>query len=456
MSIIKNIFKNFNLNWLLALIVISVTWVNLNHERWLHKNVIEQDVANYYAYLPASIIEHDLTLSFLNHPNHQHKDEKYWPNKAPNGNYVIKMSMGMALSYLPFFLLAHGFAHVFNYSTNGFSEPYQFAILFSSLFYFILSVFFLVKILRLYFNEKIVLLTIFCLSFATNIFYYLTLGAGLSHIFSFALMSVFIFYSLHWQQHQSFKTAIIIGCLIGLLTLVRPINALAFLFFFLFNFQSIISGKKIVLPIVLQFFVMALMALILFSPQLFYWKWLTGDYLFNSYVGEHFYFNNPHFIAGLFSFRKGWLIYTPIMSFSMLGFLFLKNKLKHILIPLIIFTGIYLYVCFSWWCWWYGGSCGQRALIDIYPFLALPFAAFIERFSKSPAFLKRTLYVLISCFTFLNLFQTAQAKYNILHYDSMTRANYLQIFFTMTTKPDREHYLLHPNYEKAKRGEEEY
>jgi hypothetical protein len=48
-----------------------------------------------------------------------------------------------------------------------------------------------------------------------------------------------------------------------------------------------------------------------------------------------------------------------------------------------------------------------------------------------------------------------QSKYNILHYDSMTWENYREIFFTATTKPDREKHLKHPDYEKALRGEEE-
>jgi hypothetical protein len=48
-----------------------------------------------------------------------------------------------------------------------------------------------------------------------------------------------------------------------------------------------------------------------------------------------------------------------------------------------------------------------------------------------------------------------QAKYNIIHYDSMTKESYLKVFFTTSKTADRENYLSHPNYEKAKRGEDE-
>jgi hypothetical protein len=103
-----------------------------------------------------------------------------------------------------------------------------------------------------------------------------------------------------------------------------------------------------------------------------YWKYITGELFFNSYVGEQFYFNNSHVLKGLFGFRKGWLIYTPIMLFSILGIYFLRNQLKHFFASISITLFIYIFVIFSWWCWWYGGSFGQRAMIDIYPLLAIP------------------------------------------------------------------------------------
>jgi len=444
---------------LFILVAIVITWVNLNHERWISKTVIDHDVVNYYSYLPAVFIEHDLSLSFLNDCKHKHQGERYWPNKTPNGNYVIKMSMGMSLSYLPFFFMAHIYAKLFNYEPYGFSEPYQFAILISSLFYFIIGLYFLQKILSNYFNNNIILFSIFCLCFGTNIFWTLTLGAGISHPVNFMLMAIFLHYTIHWKIDSSYKTSLLLGILIGLLTLIRPINILASLFFIFFHFNKLYQfhfNKNSIRPLLKHFIIIGFFALLVFSPQLIYWKYISNQFLFNSYVGEHFYFNNPHIIEGLFSFRKGWLVYTPMMLFSLIGLFFLKDKLKAFTIPIILFLVIYIYVCFSWWCWWYGGSFGQRALIDVYPFLAIPFAAFLQKLSHASKILRKSLYFIIFFFIFLNLLQTAQAKYNILHYDSMTRANYFEVFFTMTKKPDREKYLLHPNYEKALRGEDEY
>jgi hypothetical protein len=199
---------------------------------------------------------------------------------------------------------------------------------------------------------------------------------------------------------------------------------------------------------------LALIGFLVFLPQMIYWKFATGNYMFNSYVGEGFFFDNPHILKGLFSFRKGWLLYTPVMVLSLAGMIYLWNKVRSVSLAVWVLFGLYLYVVFSWWNWWYGGSFGQRALIDLYPVLAIPFAAFLLHATESARKYKAIVIVFISLCTLLNFFQTIQAKYNIIHFDSMTRESYFRYFFSTTKSPDREQYLDHPDNEKALRGEE--
>lgn len=451
--------KNFNIKWILALTFISVIWVNLNHERWKSKDVITHDIMNYNSYLPALFYEKDLLLSFLADTINQNIESRlYSPNHTPQGKPVIKMSMGMAITYFPFFILAHIYSKIFDYPANGFSEPYHFAILFSSLFYYLIGLLFLWKILRYYFSEAISSLTLICLTFGTNVFAYLTLGAGMAHPINFSLTAIFLFYTLQWHQHPGIRTAVLIGCVGGFLTLVRPINILVFIFFFLYDIKSLaeVTAKiKWLNSYKFHLLTIFLFVFLIFTPQLIYWKYVTGQFLFNSYVGEHFYFNKPHIFKALFGFRKGWLIYTPIMLFSLGGFFLLRDELKKFKLALTVFLLVYLYVAFSWWCWWYGGSFGQRGLIDIYPLLAIPFGAFLLKVETQTILVKKCVYSLLTFFILLNLFQTMQAKYNIIHYDSMTRKNYFEVFFTTTKKPDREKYLKHPDYQKAMKGEDE-
>ncbi|MDI1355957.1 MAG: hypothetical protein PSX36_13630 [bacterium] len=444
---------------ILWLVFISVTWLNFNQERWLHKEVISNDVNQYYSYLPAFFYENDLSLSFLKDSlNVGLETRHYAPNATPEGHPVIKMSMGMALGYLPFFALAHAYATFFHYDVNGFSVPYHFAIQFSSLFYFLFGLYFLTKLLRYYFDEKIIALTLFLLSFGTNVFYYLSVRAGNVHTFDFFLVSAFLYTVVKWLLHQKTHMAVIGGTLLGLLTLTRPINLLFIVVVVLYDVKTpaqlwaklkLCYGQKLQLILALVCF------LIVVLPQLLYWQCVSGHFLFNSYVNEHFFFNHPHVLKGLFSFRNGWLIYTPIMVISLEGLFWLRKYAPAFLFVLPVFVGIYIYVIFSWWCWWYGGSFGQRALIDLYPILAIPFSAAlseIRSYSKTP---RTVAYSILTTLVLLNLFQTMQAKYNIIHYDSMTRANYFRVFLTTSGKSDREKYLQHPNYARAQKGEDD-
>lgn len=437
-----------------------MTWVNFNITRWQKGNIINHDVNNYYSYLPAVFIEHDLSLSFLDDTlNKQQEARFYWPTKLPNGNKVIKGNMGMAITYLPFFTAAHMYCKLVNEPADGFSDPYHFAIQFSSLFYYLIGLLYLIRILKLYFNNRVIFITLLSITFGTNVIYYLTNGSGMAHPPDFGLIAAFIYYCIKWHKHQTFKFAIIIGLIGGLITLIRPINILVFLIFFLYNVNSIKDlNKKIkfFLGHYKQMLLVALCAFLIYLPQLLYLKWVTGNFFFNSYVGERFYFTHPHIMDGLFSFRKGWLIYTPIMIFSLIGFYYLHKTNKPFFTSLLIFTLLYLYLVFSWWCWWYGGSFGQRGLIDIYPILALPFAAFISKVELFKGIKKLSIHLLMILFILLNIFQTMQAKWNTIHYDSMTKEAYFDAFLRLTKNPEREKFLKHPDYDKAMQGIDEY
>ena len=452
--------KQLNTNWIIVITLISITWVNFNITRWQKGNIINYDVNSYYCYLPATFYEQDLSLSFLDDTLNFARDQRYyWPNKDALGHKIIKVNMGMAITYLPFFAAAHVYCKLTNQETNGFSDPYHFAIQFSSLIYFLIGLVFLLRILKLYYSNLVVIITSLAIIFGTNIIYYLTNGSGMAHPVDFALIAAFIYFTIKWHQTPNIKLTFIIGFLFGMITLVRPINVLVFLIFFLYNVNSLKDFKhkiNLLLQHYQHILIIALCGILIYLPQLIYFKWVSGSFFINSYVGERFYFLNPHIIDGLFSFRKGWLIYSPIMLFSLAGIYYLRKTTKAFFSTTIVFASIYLYLVFSWWCWWYGGSFGQRALIDIYPLLALPFAAFIAHIETGSLIKKRFCYTVIILLILLNIFQTMQAKWNTIHYDSMTKEAYFDAFLRLTKNPEREKFLKHPNYQRAMQGLDEY
>ena len=149
----KKNMRNFFLNYAYSKVVIVVIFlcqvlVIFNISPWKNAErenaLINWDVTSYYSYLPAVFVHEDLAFKFLETDtiNYEAKHQ-FWPETAPNGNKVIKTTMGMAFLYSPFFFVSHLYAHFSeNYNANGFSKPYEVSLAFSCVFYFLGCIFF--------------------------------------------------------------------------------------------------------------------------------------------------------------------------------------------------------------------------------------------------------------------------------------------------------------------------
>jgi hypothetical protein len=289
------------------------------------------------------------------------------------------------------------------------------------------------------------------------LFFYGSVHGAMAHVADFMLAAMFIYFSIHWINAPNLNNSVKLGMVGGLLVLIRPINLLFFLFFMLFRVVTkadFVNRIKLFITNYKYLLLIAVIGVLCFTPQLLYWKHITGHFFFNSYVGERFYFDNPHILEGLFGFRKGWMIYSPIMIFSLVGMVLLFKKHNDFALPLLGLTVIYVYIVLSWWCWWYGGSWGLRAMIDVYPFLAIAFAVYLQRVYRFTTRIKRTAISVLLILVIWNLFQTLQYRWGIIHYDGMTREAYFDALFRITKSPDLEKLIKIPDYEKAKRGEE--
>ena len=420
----------------------------------VEKKLIFWDVLEYYSYLPATFIYGDLKLKFTEDPN-VFWQNKFWPQTAPNHNKVFKMTMGMSIMYSPFFFMAHGIAKLFHLQADGYSVPYVFALLFSSLFYLTLAFFVLRKILLRWFNDVVTALTIVCIGLGTNLFYYSTIEAAMSHAYNFSLFVFFIYFTISWYEKQLLRTTIFLGLTGGLIVLIRPTNIIIWIFFLLLYITKpsdlVIRTRLLLKQYLKLLLIAACFALVLF-PQLLYWKIVTGSWIYYSYNNEGFFFNHPRIIEGLFSYRKGWLLYTPIMTFAIIGIPLLYFKLKELFIPVLIFTLLNIFIIFSWWTWWYGGCFGQRAMIDSYALLAFPLATFISLFWKRRLYLKIISIFIVTLFVCHNLFQTSQYYYGAIHFDSMTKKAYWSSFGHIKPHGYFYNYLESPDYEKALKG----
>lgn len=449
-------FRFLSLTKIAFLIIFSVyLFIFFKVQKYNDNEFIIWDAKIYYAYLPSIFIYNDVTLKFTD--GNPDLKNRLVSDVLSNGNYINKMTYGVALFASPFFFIGHFAAKVFGFEANGFTKPYGIAIFLGSIFYFLAGIYFISKVLLNYTTQLITSIVILCISFGTNVFFY-TIHEGLmSHVYSFFLFAFFIYLTLKWHSDLKIFKSIVIGLVFGAIVLIRPINGLIILFFVLYQVTSFEElSKKIFffLKNYLHLFIIIFATFLVLIPQFLYWKLITGDFIFYSYQNEKFFFNSPFILEGLFSYRKGWLLYTPLAGLCILGFIYLKSNFKDFVfsIPIIIF--LIIYITFSWWCWWYGGCFGARNMVEYLPILAIPFAALIQNWSYSVS-KKIILLFLLPFFIYLNIFQTFQYKASYIHWDSTTKATYNAVFLS-NKKYFNPYDLKSPNYNNAKRGIDEY
>lgn len=448
------VFKNAPV-YAIVFIMAAVMAFKFSVTAW-QKKVIEHDVISYYAYLPAVVIHHDIALRFADE-NPTEYQSHFWPVKTAEGNNVIKTTMGMAFLYAPFFMAAHLYETAAGLDAQGFSASYHAALSFAALAYLLLGLIFLRKILLQWFSPLSTALTLLLVVFATNLFHYVSREPGMSHTYSFGLIALFVWLNMQWLKNPRTGHSIMLGALAGLIVLIRPTNGLVLLFPLLWNVsnrhdavQRLVFFRKNVTKIVLAAFA----AFVIWIPQLLYWKMQTGQYFFNSY-NEHFYFSNFHVFDALFGYRKGWFVYTPVMLIAVAAIFFMHRSIRKIQLLYVLFVTVFVYVTFSWWCWWYGGGYSARPMIDIYAIMALPLATVVHRGVNAGKWLRWLTLIFVLMFVAHGYFQTIQYKNGAIHYDSNTKQSYWDSF--LRSKPSSVFYFLlqQPDYENAILGNDE-
>jgi hypothetical protein len=301
-----------------------------------------------------------------------------------------------------------------------------------------------------------VAITLLIIGLATNLRWYTYSEPLMPHAYNFVLFCIFLFLTEKWYEKKKWSTTIFMGLLVGLIALVRPTNGIVVILFLLYNItnlKDIQTRVQLFLKNYKKVIVMTVCAILVWVPQLLYWKSITGNWLFYSYANnERFFFNNPHILSVLFGFRKGWLIYTPVMIFALIGVGMLWKTHKKYFYPTVLFLVINIYIVSSWWCWWYGGGFGLRAFVDSYAVLAIPLAAFLAWLAHQKLRIRIPLIVVVSAITLLSAFHTIRYHYGSIHWGNMTKEAYFDSFWRVRPSEKFDSLLFEPDYQAAKEG----
>lgn len=404
--------------------------INWGKNKWV--DIIESDAKGYYAYLPAIFIYHDLNFGFfdkIEKEKYYNKNLYYDYRSGANGKVINKYYCGTALAEMPFFLLAHFIASFFGFEADGYSMPYPVLISIGALFYLFIGLLYLRNTLALYgigeWQKSLILLSAV---FGTNLFYYTIGEPGMSHVFSFAFISMFVFYSKKYFIEHEKKTIVVLALISGMVVLIRPVNLLVFsLLPFLAGSYGNLKQGVIRLFKEKNHFILSLVAFAaIISIQLLVYKISTGNFMIYSYGGENFDFFAPHITDILFSYKKGLFLYTPVYLLSLTGLFFFGKSSTFEFCSWLFFFILITWVFSSWWMWYYGGSFSSRVYVEYIPAFMILLAVSLEKIE-----LKTLKYFFVSIIVFLIIVcqvQTYQYRYYQIHWSEMTKEKYRDAF----------------------------
>ena len=272
---------------------------------------IRSDGEGYYAYLPAMVLQGDPSFATLAEGRFG-GDFPYWTHifKHPEtGRYLNTYNIGVALLMLPFFVVSHFLTFLFqsppggftwwrfNHPMDGYSFFYQHGAGLSGIFYFLCGLTVLKKAMERYFSAGTILASLSAILFGTSLFNYGVGETVMSHAYTFFLVSALLYLVPAWNMEPGSKRwSVLLGAVCGFLVLVRTLNIL---FFVLFAFFGVYTLRGLVDRGLLfwrhrrSLFLMGMMMLLVFTPQLAMWKYSAGSFFVNSYR-DYFRFTSPH------------------------------------------------------------------------------------------------------------------------------------------------------------------
>jgi hypothetical protein len=264
----------------------------------------------------------------------------------------------------------------------------------------------------------------------------------MAHPYLLFLFALLIRATQRWYEQPTARRSALLGFSLGMIVMCRVPEVIAVLiplFWGAGGNRFSLWGRHVPLvALAVLVFVVTLL------PQLFYWKWMSGQWIFNSYQGEQFYWSDPQILNGLFSFQNGWLVYTPVMGLSLVGIFFLRRYAAAAFWPVLLLWPLHTYIIYSWWCWQYINGFGSRPMVDVYPLLAFPLAALIA-FAWENVWSRLLTSIMLAAFAMLNVFQTWQSSRYVLWSELANRAYFWEIFGK--THPTRAAFIAYESGE---------
>ena len=343
---------------------------------WKHH--LRADAAGYYIYLPGTF-HHGMKANGISEDLYGKAGKGYKLDHSRD-RIVTKYTYAPALLMLPFYVIAEFMEGV--KKSDGWSRTHHQMIEISGIFYMAFGSLLLFLALLSWSKGRstTVLLTMVCVIFATNVFYYGYRAPAYSHIYSYFLVSLALYaiFSHHGPFSNRWKIAFMVSTSMLVVTRPSDIVAVGGLWILMHSYgRSTMSFRGFWIP---YFFVFLACAL----PQLAYWKFVHGTWIVYSYGDEGFtHWRSPYLYEVLFAPGNGLVPNAPASLFVALGLPALWTmsvpRCRTVAIVLLAMMAIMIYLCASWHVWTFGCSYGQRSMVQYMPFVGFAIYSLLDR-----------------------------------------------------------------------------
>lgn len=382
---------------LLALFLLSLPFVN----PW-----VRGDGVGYYAWVRAPLIEHSLEFRAdwlrANESFRLSKLDGVGPSAeiAPEqftvtGHLDNHFSAGPAVLWAPFLIVAHAGVEVADglgahVVADGFSRPYLVAMALGTAFYGFAAIWIAFRMARKFVPEGWAFLAALGVWFASSLPVYMYFNPSWSHAQSAFVVALFVWYWMRTAKERKPLQWLVLGLIGGLMMDVYYINAVLLFLPLADSLRDYAAAfrarEKALIGRTLGGDLLFGVALIVaFLPTLITKKIIYGGFLKFGYT-EHWYWNSPAFLKVLFSSDHGFLLWTPVLIFSVIGLALFVRRERYIGGLLLSVFVLYVYVIGCYQDWDGISSFGNRFFVSLTPVFLIGLAVFFDWLSKAVEF----------------------------------------------------------------------
>jgi hypothetical protein len=338
------------------------------------------DATPYYMYVRSAAFDHDFDFA-----NEWAAFGVHSPALTPTGRAINAHSIGPALLWTPFFLLAHlyvvvvNFAGLGSFGPTGYSAPYLLATAAGTGTVVVAGILALWQTSVQRFSPGAGTIAVALGLLTSTLPYYTFVVPSVAHGAVFAASALFLFVWVRVEKNPSLPGWLTLAALLGVVSL--------------FRWQAVVLGLMFV-PLFLDAWrrrigrwwwgpLSVLVSAAVFSPQMAAWWILFGSPFAAPTKVHGMDWTSPHFVDVLFSADRGLFTWTPAMAIGCLGWVFLARAW-----PAFAGSAAAVFFATTWVnggvaIWSGADAFGARRFDLLIPLWVMGFAALIESAART-------------------------------------------------------------------------